>query len=51
MTFHQDLGKKVGTDLFHLFNKSYVLVVDYNTKFFDLSQLLDAESHTVTKHT
>ena len=43
--------EKVGTDLFHLFNKSYVLVVDYNSKYFDLSQLPDAESRTVTEHT
>ena len=42
---------KVGTDLFHLFNKTYLLVVDYTTNFFEISQLPDAESQTVVSHT
>ena len=38
---------KVGTDFFHLHGHSYILVVDYTTKFFDLNRLPNAESSTV----
>ena len=41
---------KVGTDVFHLFRKHYVLVVDYTSKYFEISQLPDVESSTVINH-
>ena len=43
--------QKVGTDLFSLRNKDYVIVADYTSKFFDLSQLEDTEAPTVVMHT
>ena len=39
--------QKVATDLFSLRNKDYVIVADYTSKFFDLSQLEDTEDPTV----
>ena len=42
---------KVGTDVFHLFNKEYLIVVDYTTNYFDISFLPDTESETVVQHT
>ena len=42
---------KMGTDMFHLFNKEYLIVVDYTTNYFDTSFLPDTESKTVVKHT
>ena len=42
---------KVGTDLFHLFQKTFLLVVDYTSKFFEVSELPNAESPTVVAHT
>ena len=41
---------KVGTDLFALFNKDYVIVVDYYSKFFEISLIPDKESSTVITH-
>ena len=42
---------KIGTDIFHLFNKHYLIIVDYATNYFDISQLPDLESTTVIQHT
>ena len=42
---------KVGTDLFCLKSKSYLIVVDYTSNFFDISQLPDKLSSTVVTHT
>ena len=41
---------KVGTDLFHFNNKSYLLVVDYYSKFFEVSLLTDTLSSTIITH-
>ena len=35
---------KVGTDLFTLFSNNYVIVVDYHSKFFEISLIPDKES-------
>ncbi len=42
---------KVGTDLFTLRNKDYVIVADYTSKYFDISQLENTEASTVVMHT
>ena len=42
---------KVGTDLCHLKNKDYVIVVDYTTNYFDLSKPPNTRSSTVIAHT
>ena len=42
---------KVGTDCFHLKNKCYVIVVDYHSKFFELSKIPNLESSNVIKAT
>ena len=42
---------KVGTDCFHLKNKCYVIVVDYQSKFFELSKIPDLENSAVIKAT
>jgi hypothetical protein len=42
---------KVGTDIFHLQGKHYVIIVDYTTKFFEFCQLPDITSPTVVLHT
>ena len=42
---------KVDTDLFHLFNKEYLIVVDYTTNYFEISFLPDTDSETVVQHT
>ena len=42
---------KVGTDLFEIFTKSYLIVVDYNSNFFDISEIPDKCSSTVVLHT
>ena len=41
---------KVATDVFHLFGNHYVLVVDYTSKYFEISQIPDIESSTVISH-
>ena len=41
---------KVRTDLFTLFSNNYVIVVDYHSKFFDISLIPDKESLTVINH-
>ena len=45
------LWTKVGTDLFELNGKDYVIVVDYTTNFYDISQIPDKHSSTVVLHT
>jgi transposase InsO family protein len=42
---------KVGTDIFHISGKHYIIVVDYTSKFFDLSEIPDGESTTVVRFT
>ena len=42
---------KVGTDLFELNERNYVIVVDYTTNFYDISQIPDKQSSTVVLHT
>ena len=42
---------KMGTDLFCLKSKSHLIVVDYTSNFFDISQLPDKLSSTVVTHT
>ena len=42
---------KVGTDIFHLRGKPYLIIVDYTTNFFDISQLPNKLSSTVVAHT
>ena len=44
------LWEKIGTDLFTLFNKDYVIAVDYYSKFMEISQIPDKESQTVITH-
>ena len=41
---------KVGTDLFNLKNKNYLLVVDYHSKFFEICLLPDTLSSTIVTH-
>ena len=38
---------KVGTDLFSFRNKDYLIIADYTSKFFDISQLDDTSASTV----
>ena len=42
---------KVGTDLSEIFSKSYWIVVDYTSNFFDISEIPDKRSSTVVLHT
>ena len=42
---------KVGTDCFSIKEKDYLLVVDYASKYFDVSKLKNKESETVVKAT
>ena len=42
---------KVAMDLFELESKNYVIIVDYNTNYFDLSLIPDKRSSTVVLHT
>ena len=42
---------KVGTDLLEIFTKSYLIVVDYASNFFDISEIPDKRSSTVVLHT
>ena len=43
--------QKVATDLFSLWKKDYIIVADYTSKFFDLSQLDDTNASTIVMHT
>jgi hypothetical protein len=43
---------KVGTDLFECFNKDYLIIVDYTSKFFEISELHhNTHSSTIVNHT
>ena len=42
---------KVGTEVFHLKNKHYLIIVDYHSKFFEVSLLPDMHSSTIIKKT
>lgn len=42
---------KVGTDLFTLNSKDFVIVIDYTTNFFDIALIPNKESSTVVKYT
>ena len=42
---------KLGTDLFNFNNNDYLIVVDYTSKFFEVSQLPDTTAETVINHT
>ena len=42
---------KVGTDLCKIFSKSYLVLVDYISIFFDISEIPDKRSSTVVLHT
>ena len=42
---------KIGTDVFHLVNRHYLLIIDYTTNYFDISQLPGLENITVIQHT
>ena len=48
---HHEIPKtpwtKVATDIFHLYNKVYVVIIDYTTRYFDIHKLDNCESHTV----
>ena len=48
---HHEIPKtpwtKVATDIFHMYNKVYVLIIDYTTRYFDIHKLDNCESHTV----
>ena len=46
-----EVWSKVGTDLFSVKNKNYLIVADYNTKFFDVMYLSDTKAPTAVKHT
>ena len=39
--------EKVGVDLFSLYHKEYVAVVDYNSKFIEMAQLRDESAKCV----
>ena len=41
---------KVGTDLFSFQNKDYLIIADYTSEFFDISQLDDTSASTVILH-
>ena len=41
---------KVATDVLHIRGESYVIVVDYTSKFFDIQKIDDCESSTVISH-
>ena len=46
-----EVWSKVGTDLFTLRNKDYLIIADYNTKFFEISELPNTLATTVISHT
>ena len=46
-----EVWSKVGTDLFTLRNKDYLIIADYNTKFFEISELPDTLATTVVSLT
>ena len=42
---------KVGSDLFSVFNQNFVIVVDYTSKYFEISMLPNTLSEMVINHT
>ena len=46
-----EVWSKVNTDLLTLRNKDYLTIADYNTKFFEISELADTLTTTVVSHT
>ena len=46
-----EVWSKVGTDLFTLRSKDYLIIADCNTKFFEISELSDTLATTVVSHT
>ena len=46
----KNVWNKVATDLFLCLNKLYLIVIDYTSKFFELAQLPNAFSDTVSTH-
>lgn len=42
---------KVGTDLFTLFNKTFLVIVDYTSKYFEVIQIPNAKSKAVINYT
>ena len=42
---------KIGTDLFELDGKNYLIIVDYTTNFYDICEIANKESETVVLHT
>ena len=46
-----EIWSKVGTDLFTLRNKDYLIVADYNTKFFEVTELPKTLASTVVSKT
>ena len=45
------MEQKLGTDLFSIFNQNFVIVVDYTSKYFEISLLPNTLSETVINHT
>ena len=43
--------QKVGTDLFNFCNKTFLVVIDYVSKYFEVLQLPDSKSSTVINYT
>ena len=42
--------RKVETDLFSIFNQNFLIVVDYNSKYFEISLLPNTLSEMVISH-
>ena len=42
---------KIGTDLFHVAGKHFLILVDYTSNYFDISELPNCESSTIVQHT
>ena len=40
-----DIWNKLATDLFEFFNKLFLIVIDYNNKYFELAQLPNTSSN------
>ena len=50
---HREIPKtpwtKIATDIFHLYNKAYVVIIDYTTRYFDIQMFDNFELHMVIK--
>ena len=42
---------KIGTDLFSIGNQTYLIIIDYHSKYFDVYKLPDATARTVIEYT